>query len=218
MSNRIESKIAKKSRLAEVIRILEINYPEAEIQLEFENPFELLVATILSAQCTDERVNKVTQKLFKKYRSPEDYLLAEIEALESDIFSTGYYKAKARHIKEASKAVIEVFKGIVPNNMDDLLTIPGVGRKTANVVLGHCFDVPGIVVDTHVSRISQRMGFVDSANPEKIEFQLMELMPKAKWTPFTHFLIRLGRQTCSSRKPKCEVCPLAHLCPKLPFR
>lgn len=207
------NKEAEKKRMKKILDILKKEYPDVKIQLNFTTPFELLIATILSAQCTDARVNIVTELLFKKYFLPEHFVNLENEELESLIFSTGYYKAKAKHIKAASKMILEEFNGSVPDNMDDLLKIPGVGRKTANVILGHCFNIPGIVVDTHVSRISQRLGFVQTNNAEKIEFELMELIPKNQWVIFTHYFINLGRKVCTSRKPKCEICKINKYCP-----
>lgn len=203
----------EKQRMLKIIRILEKHYPDVTIQLNFQSPHQLLVATILSSQCTDERVNQVTAKLFKKYKVPEDYLKVPIDELENDIYSTGYYKAKAKHIREATKIILDKFNGNVPDNMDELLTLPGVGRKTANVILGHCFDIPGIVVDTHVLRLSNRLGFVNTKNAEKVEFILNELVPKEKWVKFTHLLINHGRKICTSRNPKCQQCPIADLCP-----
>ncbi len=203
----------EKKRMKKILDILKKEYPDVKIQLNFTTPFELLVATILSAQCTDARVNIVTERLFKRYFLPEHYLNLENEELESLIFSTGYYKAKARHIKAAAKMILEKYNGRVPDKMEDLLQIPGVGRKTANVILGHCFNVPGIVVDTHVSRISRRLGFVQTNNAEKIEFELMELIPKNQWVIFTHYFINLGRKICTSRKPKCAVCKINRYCP-----
>lgn len=173
----------------------------------------MLVATILSAQCTDARVNIVTEKLFKKYLSPEDYLKVPDEELEKDIFSTGYYKAKARHIRAAAKKIIDDYHGEVPSIMEELLKIPGVGRKTANVILGHCFNTPGIVVDTHVIRISNRLGFVASKDPYKIEMKLCEIIPKTDWVSFTHYFINLGREICTSRIARCNKCLISHLCP-----
>jgi endonuclease-3 len=199
--------------MSEILKLLTKEYPYAHIQLEYENPFELMVSTILSAQCTDDRVNKVTEKLFKKYRTPKDYLKVPKEELEKDIYSTGYYKAKAAHIQRSSKAIIENFKGKVPGTMEELLTLPGVGRKTANVILGHSFNTPGIVVDTHVSRIVFRLGFVDTKDAIKTEFELMKLVPKEQWVIFTHYLINHGRKICTSRKAKCAECLISHLCP-----
>ena len=203
----------KKIRMRKILSILSQEYPYAHIQLEYENPYELMVSTILSAQCTDDRVNKVTEKLFKKYRTTKDFLNVSKEELEKDIFSTGYYKAKAAHIRGASKVLVDKFNGKVPGTMEELLSLPGVGRKTANVILGHCFDTPGIVVDTHVGRIANRFGMTESKNAEKIEFDLMKLIPKKQWVIFTHYLINHGRKICTSRKAKCDLCVASHLCP-----
>lgn len=218
MKKKTEEKVkpnieAEKKRMKKILDILKKEYPDVKIQLNFTTPFELLIATILSAQCTDARVNIVTEKLFKKYFLPEHFANLDNEELEGLIFSTGYYKAKARHIKAASKMILEEFNGNVPDNMEDLLKIPGVGRKTANVILGHCFNVPGIVVDTHVSRISQRLGFVNTNNAEKIEFELMKLIPKKQWVIFTHYFINLGRKVCLSRRPRCGICKINKYCP-----
>lgn len=204
---------AQRARMDEVISTLSKIYPDVKIQLDHENPFQLLVATILSAQCTDARVNIVTKDLFKKYIIPDDYLKVPQEELEKDIFSTGFYKAKAKNIQGACKAIVEEFSGEVPNNMDDLLKLPGVGRKTANVILGHCFDTPGIVVDTHVTRISNKLGFTDTKNAVKIEFKLMKIIPEDIWVTFTHYFINHGRNTCVARRPKCGECKIEHLCP-----
>lgn len=199
--------------MSDIIRILSNLYPDVKIQLYHSNPFELLIATILSAQCTDARVNIVTQSLFVKYKLPQDYLNVEIEELEQDIFSTGFYKAKAKNIRAACRMIIDEFDGNVPNNLNDLLKLPGVGRKTANVILGHCFETPAIVVDTHVIRISNKLGFVETNDAVKIEFFLMKLIPKGIWVTFTHFFINHGRNTCIARRPKCAVCEISHLCP-----
>jgi endonuclease-3 len=195
-----------------ILDILSKEYPDVKIQLNHTTPFELLVATILSAQCTDERVNKVTAFLFSKYKTPEDYIKIPIEELEKDIFSTGYYKSKARHIKEMSKMIVEQFLGEIPTKLEDLIKLPGVGRKTANVILGHCFATPAIVVDTHVIKIINRLGFVESKNPEIIERKLMELIPTEKWVIFTHYFINHGRKICTARKPKCKECVIAKYC------
>lgn len=202
----------KKHRLLLIMDALIKVYPEPRIQLVFSNEFELLVATILSAQCTDARVNIVTKKLFVKYKSIKDYIDAKPEELEQDIFSTGFYKAKARHIQETAVAIIEKFNGRVPSTMEELLSLPGVGRKTANVILGHCFSVPAIVVDTHVIRIARLLGLTESKNPDRIERDLMELLPKNQWVDFTHYMIMHGRKTCIARKPHCSECVLQNFC------
>jgi endonuclease-3 len=199
--------------MKKIVDILSKEYPDVHIQLNFLSPHQLLVATILSAQCTDDRVNKVTENLFQKYKVPEDYLLVTQEELEKDIFSTGYYKAKAKHIQSATAIVVNEYGGKVPDNMENLLKLPGVGRKTANVILGNCFDTPGIVVDTHVIRISNRLGVVSTKDAEKIEKALMKLVPKNQWVIFTHYLINFGREICKSRKPRCNLCKIANLCP-----
>lgn len=208
-----KTKTAQKIRMSKILEILKKEYLDARIALNYSNPFELLVATILSAQCTDERVNKVTKFLFKKYKTPEDYVLIPIENLEQDIFSTGFYKNKAKNIKGAAMKLVQDFNSEVPNTMEELLSLDGVGRKTANVVLGHCFGVDGIVVDTHVSRLSNRLGFVSTTNAIKIEFELMELIPQDDWVMFTHYMIQHGRKICDARKPLCEKCVINHLCP-----
>ncbi len=203
----------RKERMVEVLDILSKKYPDVKIQLDHSNTFELLIATMLSAQCTDARVNIVTKSLFQKYKTPNDYLLVPQEELEKDIFSTGFYKAKAKNIKGACKEIIAKHKGEVPNNIDDLVELPGVGRKTANVVLGHAFDTPGVVVDTHVKRISNKLGMVSSDDAVKIEKELEKLIPIELWVIFTHYFISLGREICIARRPKCSKCLINHLCP-----
>ncbi|MCX8054435.1 MAG: endonuclease III [Ignavibacteria bacterium] len=198
--------------MSKILDILSNEYPNVKIQLNFSNPFELLIATILSAQCTDERVNKVTPSLFEKYKKPEDYVNVPIEKLEKEIFSTGYYKAKAKHIKEMSEMILKQYNGEVPSQLEELIKLPGVGRKTANVVLGHCYNVPAIVVDTHVIKISNRLGFVSTKNAEVIERKLMELIPKEKWVIFTHYFISHGRKVCTARNPKCNECVISQYC------
>lgn len=213
MAKKIISKKAKKERLGKVMEILENEYPKAGIQLRFENDFQLMVATILSAQCTDKRVNMVTKELFKKYPVVDDFVSIQQEVLEKEIFSTGFYKAKAKNIIAAANKLIDSYGGEVPDNMEDLLKVPGVGRKTANVLLGHLHDIPAIVVDTHVIKITNRLGIMDTKNAEKIERELMELIPEQDWVMFTHYMISHGRAVCLGRKPKCEKCKIAHLCP-----
>lgn len=201
-------------RAAEIVRRLKKRYPDAHCALEHSNAFELLVATILSAQCTDERVNIVTATLFRKYRSPEDYLSVSQQELETDIHSTGFFRNKAKNIKAACDRIVNVYGGEVPNSMEEILTLGGVARKTANVVLGNAFGIPsGVVVDTHVSRLSQRLGLTDAKQPEKIEADLMALIPMKHWIMFPHWMIFHGRQVCQARKPKCGECVLSDLCP-----
>ncbi|MFH1050618.1 MAG: endonuclease III [bacterium] len=209
----MESLRKKKTCLAKITKILALEYPEADIALEFGNPFQLLVATILSAQCTDKRVNMVTERLFKKYKTPKDFVKIKREELEKMIFSTGYYKAKAKKIKDSSKVLIDKFNGQVPDTMDELLSLPGVGRKTANVILGHCFKAEGIVVDTHVIRLSNKLGLVETNNAGKIEKSLNEMVPEKEWRIFTHYIINHGRKVCIARRPKCDICIISQLCP-----
>ncbi len=193
-------------------KILKKKYRGAKISLNFSNALELLVATILSAQCTDERVNKVTPSLFKKYRKAIDFANAPEGELEEDIRSTGFYKNKAKSIRSCCGDIAKKYGGKVPASMEELTTLAGVGRKTANVILGNVYDIPGIVVDTHVVRISQRLGFTMEKKPEKIERDLMELIPKKEWTGFSHRIILFGREVCAAKKPKCDVCPIFDLC------
>jgi len=203
-----------KGRVLEIIDRLEKEHPDAKIALNFSNPLELLVATILAAQCTDERVNQVTRNLFKKYRSAEDYANADINVLEQDIKPTGYYRVKARRIKEVCKVLVEKFNSEVPKTMEGLLSLPGVARKTANIVLTNAYGInEGIIVDTHVLRLARRLGLTKSKTRERIEKDLMEIVPKNKWGRFADLLIFHGRRVCKARKPNCEICVLKDLCP-----
>jgi endonuclease III len=205
-----------RERALRTCETLAVLYPDATCELNFKTPFELLVATILSAQCTDQRVNLVTKDLFRKYRSPADYAAAPPGELEADIRSTGFFNNKARSIRAASARLIEKFKGRVPRTTDEMLTLPGVARKTANVVLGTAYGIPtGITVDTHVQRLSRRLGLTRETDPEKIERQLMELLPEEEWIDFGHRLIWHGRRVCHARKPNCAQCALASFCPKV---
>ncbi|MGD9627869.1 MAG: endonuclease III [Pyrinomonadaceae bacterium] len=207
-----------KKRTAEIIKRLKKAYPDAHCALDHTSPFELLVATILSAQCTDERVNIVTADLFRKYRGPEDFVKVSQRELERDIHSTGFFRNKAKNIRAASRRLIEVYGGEIPRTMDEILTLGGVARKTANVVLGNAFGIAsGVVVDTHVSRLSQRLGLTEEKTPEKIERDLQALVPKKHWVMFSHWLIFHGRRVCNARKPKCGQCVLADLCPSFPI-
>ena len=199
-------------RVKEIIKILSKEYPDARTALHFSNPLELLVATALSAQCTDERVNKVTRDLFKKYRSAEDYTRVELAVLEEDIRPTGFYRNKAKALKGFSAQIEEKFNGQVPSNLDDLVSLPGIGRKTANLVLGEAFGIPGIVVDTHVLRLAQRIGLTQNSDPVKVEFDLMEVVPKKQWTLFSNLLILHGRAVCGARKPRHEACRIVSFC------
>ena len=203
-----------KKRTFEIIKRLKKEYPDAHCELTHANAFELLVATILSAQCTDQRVNIVTANLFRKYRSPQDYLEVAQEELELDIRPTGFFRNKAKSIQGASRKIIENFGGDIPQTMEELLTLNGVARKTANVVLGNAFGIAsGVVVDTHVSRVSQRLGLTENVAPEKIEKDLAELVPQEDWILFPHLLISHGRKICQARKLKCGICVLENLCP-----
>jgi len=201
-------------RAPEIIRILTETYPDAKVALNFSNPLEMLVATILSAQCTDERVNQVTKSLFQKYRTAQGYLKVPEAELAADIKPTGFFNQKTKAIRGACKRIVEVYGGRVPDTMEDLITLPGVARKTANIVLGNAFGkVEGIAVDTHVRRLAERLGFSAERDPDKIERDLMRLVPKDQWFRFTYVLIDHGRTLCTARNPKCELCPVNHLCP-----
>ena len=203
-----------KSRTRDIIRRLKRAYPDAKCSLNHTNPFELLVATILSAQCTDERVNIVTADLFRKYRKPEDYLKVSPRELEKDIQSTGFFRNKTKSIQGTSKVLTEEYGGEVPHTMDELLELPGVARKTANVVLGNAFDVKaGVVVDTHVTRLSHRLNLSQQKTAEKIEQDLIPIVPKKDWVIFPHLMIAHGRKICKARNPLCAECPVEKLCP-----
>jgi endonuclease-3 len=202
-----------RERFKRIWPVLKKTYPRAKIALEFVNPLELLIATILSAQCTDARVNIVTKDVFKKYKSAADWVKADLKDIESDIRSTGFYHNKALSIKGACTRIIAQYGGKVPGTMDELLTLPGVGRKTANCVLGDAFGVPGITCDTHVIRLSRRLGLSENSDPVKLEFDLAEIVPRKDWTAFSHLLITHGRTVCTARKPDCPNCPIAQHCP-----
>jgi endonuclease-3 len=205
-----------KAQAARVVRRLKADYPAATCALENETPFELLVATILSAQCTDERVNMVTPELFRRWRTPAQMALAPTKELETVIQSTGFFRNKAKNIKAASQALMDEHNGQVPKNMDHLVALPGVGRKTANVVLGTAYGLAtGIVVDTHVTRVSQRLGLTEHTDPVKIEQDLMPIVPRSEWVDFAHRMIHHGRQICTARKPKCPQCSMNKFCPKI---
>ena len=197
-----------------ILTLLKKHYGNPKCALSYKNPFELLVATILSAQCTDERVNIVTEKLFKKYKTVKDYANADIREFEKDIYSTGFYRNKAKNIISTARIINDTYKGRVPKDFDKLLELPGVARKTANCVMGNAFNIPsGVVVDTHVLRITQRLGLTKNTDPVKIEQDLIKIIPKDEWINFSHMLIWHGRKICDSRKPKCEICFLNKLCP-----
>src|SRR3954447_12880881 len=203
----------KKQRIGPVIDALALEHADAKIALRFERPLELLVSVMLSAQTTDVNVNRVTEKLFVKYRKPEDYLAVPVEELEQDIFQTGFFRQKTRSIRGSMKMLIEEYDGEVPRTIPELLRLPGVARKTANVVAAELGDAQGIVVDTHVRRLSQRLGLTREEDPVKIERDLVKIVPKADWHRFPHLVIWHGRRVCDARKPRCEVCVLADLCP-----
>jgi endonuclease-3 len=202
-------------RVAAVLEQLRELYPDARCALDFRSPLQLLVATILSAQCTDERVNKVTPGLFAAYPDAAAFAAAEPAALERAIHSTGFFRNKAKAIREASADIVAKHGGHVPRTLEDLTALRGVGRKTANVVLGNAYGVPGIVVDTHVIRLANRLGLTGEQDPVKIEFALMPIVPRESWTLFSHWLILHGRAVCNARKPRCSACPLAPHCPRL---
>ncbi len=204
---------SEKDRAAEIFSILNREYPDVKSALNFSSPFQLLIATILSAQCTDERVNIVTKTLFKKYKKPQDFVNVESEELEKAIYSTGFYRQKAKSIKQCCQTLVDEHKGKVPADFEALNKLPGVGRKTASVVAGNAFGIPAIAVDTHVKRLSNLLGFIDSPDPEKIEFRLKELLPEKDWVRTSHLLAAHGRKICIARRPKCLQCAIGNLCP-----
>lgn len=202
----------KLKNVNEILDKLEETYPDAGCELEYETPFELLIATILSAQCTDVRVNIVTRSLFKKYNKPEDFAKLSEEEIMEEIKSCGLYKSKSKKIKGTSKMICENYHGRVPSTLEELIKLPGVGRKTADVVLSNAFNQDAIAVDTHVFRVSNRIGIVNTKTPEKTEFALMEAIPKNRWSHSHHLLIFHGRRICKARKPECEICPIKEDC------
>ncbi|MCW4030786.1 MAG: endonuclease III [Candidatus Bathyarchaeota archaeon] len=211
---RPEVYLEPKARALRIFELLEMEHSDAEIALNYVNPLELLVATILSAQCTDDRVNKVTKALFNKYAKAEDYAKADLKELEQDIKSTGFYRNKARNLQKCCQMLVEKYNSQVPNTMEELIKLPGVGRKTANIVLSNAYGVvAGLAVDTHVRRLAQRLGLSQYSNPDKIERDLMNLIAKDKWIRITDLLIFHGRRVCVARKPKCSVCVLNKICP-----
>jgi endonuclease-3 len=204
-----ENKVKAKA----IYRQLTKSYPNVRCELDYNSAFQLLVATVLSAQCTDKRVNQTTPALFKKYPNPKKMAKADLKDIQRLVKSTGFFRAKAKNIKGLSIKIMEEFDGDVPSNLDDLITLPGVGRKTANVVLGHAFGIPGITVDTHFGRLSRRFGWSKQNDPVKVEFEVGELIPEKEWTNLSQRMIWHGRRVCHSRKPACGACPLAKLCP-----
>lgn len=210
-----ESLASKRTRVRTLIKKLKASYPNAECALVHRNPFELLLATILSAQCTDEKVNQVTRDLFERYKTPKDFVAAELAEIETMIRPTGFFKNKAKSLKGASEKILAEHGGEVPQKLEKLVELPGVGRKTANVVMGVAFKVPtGVVVDTHVARLSYRLGLTSSETPVQIEKDLQDLVPKDDWIEFSHLLITHGRRICKARKPMCERCFLVTNCPR----
>jgi endonuclease-3 len=210
----MSAKLAKKEESAKAIyRILTKRYPNVRCELDFMNPLQLLVATVLSAQCTDKRVNAVTPALFKRYKYVEDFAGANLRELQTIIKSTGFYRAKAKNIKGLAIKIVKDYDGKVPDKLEELVKLPGVGRKTANVVLGHAFNTPGITVDTHFGRLSRRFGWTKETDPVKVEFAVAKLIPEREWTNLSQRMIWHGRRICHSRKPACGACPIAELCP-----
>jgi endonuclease-3 len=204
-----ENKVKAKA----IYRQLTKSYPNVRCELDYNSAFQLLVATVLSAQCTDKRVNQTTPALFKKYPNPKKMAKADLKDIQRLVKSTGFFRAKAKNIKALSNKIMEEFDGDVPSNLEDLITLPGVGRKTANVVLGHAFGIPGITVDTHFGRLSRRFGWSKQSDPVKVEFEVGELIPEKEWTNLSQRMIWHGRRVCHARKPACGACPLAKLCP-----
>lgn len=209
-----QKKLDEEARVMKIIDLLEKEYPDAKTALSYSSPLELLVATMLSAQCTDKRVNAVTRSLFKKYKNAKDYADADLEELEEDVRPTGFYRNKARNIKKSCQVLVEKFNSQVPETMDKMIELSGVARKTANIVLSNAYGVlEGIAVDTHVRRLSQRLGLTRNKNPDKIERDLMEIVPRSHWKRITDLLIFHGRNICVARKPKCGLCVLNKICP-----
>jgi endonuclease-3 len=201
--------------MAEILRILKHEYPDAECSLRHDNPFQLLISVILSAQCTDERVNLVTPALFARYPTAEKMAAAPLRSLEALVKTTGFFRSKARALKETSRALVDEHGGEVPRELEKLVKLRGVGRKTANVILGVAYGVPGLVVDTHVTRLTNRLGFTRTRDATKIEREMMGLVPEKDWTHFAHLMISHGRAVCTARRAFCERCPVARLCPKI---
>jgi endonuclease-3 len=209
----MENSGKKKERVKHIFEILDPLYTQEKTALKYRTPFQLLISTILSAQCTDKQVNSVTKTLFKKYKKPQDFINAPIAELEEDIRPTGFFRNKAKSIKGCTQGLVDHYGGEVPSTMEELVKLPGVGRKTANCVLGAAFDVPGVVVDTHVKRLSLRLGLTVNQNPDKIEKDIEKLLPKDRWRRFSDILIYHGRDVCKARKPDHDRCPVFNLCP-----
>ena len=208
-----ESKEKKSERALAILNLLKQEYPDSKCSLHYQSTYELLIATILSAQCTDKRVNQVTPGLFKKYPSIEEFAHSDLQELSKDIHSCGYHNQKSRSIQGATLTILNEFDGEVPNSLDDLVSLPGVGRKTANCVLGECFNVPSMVIDTHMVRIMNLLELTHSKDPKKIELGLMDIFPNEEWVKLTHMIIDNGRAICIARRPQCQNCILTHVCP-----
>ncbi len=204
--------MTKKQKVNEILSIFDQLYPEAMCSLEYETPLQLLISTQLAAQCTDARVNLVAKDLYKKYKSAEDFAKAELSELEQDIKSTGFYRNKAKNIIACCKILVEKYNGRIPDNIEELLQLPGVGRKTANLVLYEIYGIQGVVVDTHAKRLSNHIGLTKNQDPEKIEYDLQKIIPKNRWADFCHLLVFHGREICNARKPDCENCKINNLC------
>ena len=204
-----------KTKAGKVLDILGKDYPDARVTLNFHDPLQLLMATILAAQCTDERVNRVTKNLFRKYRNAADFAQADLETLEEEIRPTGFYHNKAKNIMRCCQMIMQQFQGQIPRTLQDLTALPGVGRKTANIILGNVYGQQAIAVDTHVKRVTHRLGWAQADDPDKIEFQLMAVIPPNRWTLACHQLVFHGREICSAQKPKCNTCSVATLCPQI---
>ncbi len=202
-------------RAVKVLDLLEKEYPDARVTLDFKDPLQLLIATILAAQCTDERVNIVTKDLFQKYRRAADFARADLQTLEEEIRPTGFYHNKAKSILACCQKIVDKFNGQVPQTLEELTALSGVGRKTANIILGNAYGQQAIAVDTHVKRVSHRLGWAKSDDPNKIEFELMEVMPRGRWTMACHQLVFHGRRVCTAKNPQCPTCPVNKLCPKI---
>lgn len=202
----------KKDKVIEILKVFDSLYPDAKCSLEYSNPLQLLISTQLAAQCTDARVNIVAKDLYTKYKNAEDFANADIKELEQDIKSTGFYRNKAKNIKECCRILVDRYKEKIPNNMEELTALPGVGRKTANLVLYEVYGIQGIIVDTHAKRLSNRIGLTENENPEKIEYDLQKIVPKERWADFCHFLVSHGRTVCKARKPDCDKCEIRQYC------
>jgi len=210
-----ESKARKIQRATEIVKQLKKSYPNAKCSLNYSSPHELLIATILSAQCTDHRVNQVTKTIFRKYQSQKEFAYADINELAKEIYSCGYHNQKAKSIQGSSLEIVEEYNGIVPDNMEDLVKLPGVGRKTANCVLGEIYGIPSMVIDTHMVRIMNLLGFTHSKDSKKIEIEIMEIFDKNDWIKLTHMIIDHGRAVCIARRPQCSMCSISNYCPSV---